>query len=76
MTVKEIITEIAKTNSFKEKYKISDEDIDQILSTSGVQGKKVLRILYTMIAKNNTNTSSLDINAKNTYSIIKTKFNI
>ena len=72
MTVKQIITEIAKTKSFKEKYKINDEDINQILSTSGTQGKKILKVLYTIDSENKSNTTSLSTNVKNTYSIIKT----
>lgn len=76
MTNKELIEKIANTKSFKKKYNISPEDINLITSTAGTEGKIELKVLYTIINKNSTSTSSVNTVTNQVYKILKNKFNI
>lgn len=75
MTVKEIIKKIGEAEQFKDKYEISDADIDLVLRTAGIKGKRVLRLLYVLVDKSVNSSLSANATANNVYKILQTKFN-
>ena len=51
MTIKEIIQEVANVESFKEKYNLSNTDIDLVLKTAGSRGKPILQQTFHNVAR-------------------------
>ena len=76
MTIKDIMHKVADVEEFRYKYDIKEGDVEIVLSSGGSTGKKVLRLLYTIIEKNNSGTGTLGAISNQTYKIIKTKHGI
>jgi len=76
MTIKEIIKKVANVKSFKDKYNISNTDIDLVLSTAGSQGKPILQLLYVLVEKSVNSSLTSTGTANQAYKILLTKFNI
>ena len=76
MTIKEIIQKVAKVESFKEKYNLTNSDIDLVLKTAGSRGKPILQLLYLLVEKSVNSNLTQTGTANQTYKILQTKFNI
>ena len=76
MTIKEIIQKVANVESFKEKYNLSNSDIDLVLKTARSRGKPILQLIYVLVEKSVNSNLTPTGTANQTYKILQTKFNI
>lgn len=76
MTNKEILTRITNTKSLKEKYKIKDGEIDEVLRTAGATGKPILQLLYIMVKTAEESNLTTGGTCSHIYKVLKKTFNI